>query len=132
MASIKCFEDLECWKLARELCQFVFRITSKGDFVKDFELKNQIKKSSGSSMDNIAEGFERDGNREFINFLSISKGSVGEVRSQLYRAFDQKYISEEEFKEGYELATRVSQADKGLMTYLKNSEFKGEKFYSKS
>lgn len=85
------FEDLEIWKEARELCKFVFELTSIEIFNKDFKFRDQIRSSSGSIMDNIAEGFERGGNKEFIQFLYISKGSCGETRSQAYRAFDFKY-----------------------------------------
>ncbi len=128
MATIKRFEDLECWKIARELNKFIYRITNREPFSKDFSFKNQIREAAGSSMDNIAEGFERDGNREFINFLSYSKGSAGEVRSQLHRAIDQNYISEGEFNEGYDLADRVGKMDKKFMKYLQQSDLKGEKF----
>ena len=92
--TIERFEDLEIWKLAKELCKFVYKITEKEHFTKDFTFKNQIRSSSGSVMDNIAEGFERDGTKEFIQFLSIAKGSCGECRSQSYRAFDYKYINQ--------------------------------------
>ncbi|MBI4945919.1 MAG: four helix bundle protein [Bacteroidetes bacterium] len=98
MSTIKKFDDLEIWKLARELCVNIFEITQKGSFVNDFRFRDQIKAASGSVMDNIAEGFGRGGNKEFINFLSIANGSCTEVYSQLYRAFDWKYISEDEFK----------------------------------
>src|SRR5665647_3333145 len=93
MATIKTFEDLEIWKLARLLCQDVFLITNHYFFSKDYGLKNQINNSNGSVMDNIAEGFDRDGTKEFIQFLSIAKASCGECRSQLYRALDRAYIS---------------------------------------
>jgi len=93
MATIQRFEDLEVWKLARELAFDIYTTTLKGTFAKDNDLKWQIRKSSGSVMDNIAEGFERDGRKEFIQFLSISNGSVGESRSQLYRALDRKHLT---------------------------------------
>lgn len=98
MSTIKTFEDLEIWKQARLLCQDVFLITSHDLFFKDFGLKNQINNSSGSVMDNIAEGFERDGTKEFIQFLSIAKASCGECRSQLYRSLDRLYINTCEFE----------------------------------
>ncbi len=103
MATIKKFEDLEVWQMGRKLANKIFELTEKGKFIKDFGFKDQIKRAAGSVMDNIAEGFGRGGNREFINLLSISNGSCNEVRSQLYRALDWKYISEEEFKECYNL-----------------------------
>ena len=88
MATIVRFEDLDAWKIARELTRDVYRVTSGEKFSRDFGLKDQIRKASVSIMSNVAEGFERDGNREFCNFLSIGKGSAGEVRSQLYVALD--------------------------------------------
>lgn len=97
--NIKRFEDLEIWKEARELCKIVFEITSQAPFCNDFKLRDQIRGSSGSAMDNIAEGFDRGGNREFGQFLSMSKGSTGEARSQSYRAYDNKYITDEKFNE---------------------------------
>ena len=95
--TINSFEDLEIWQLAREICIFVKQITDKEMFNKDFRFRDQIRGASGSIMDNIAEGFERDGNKEFGQFLSITKGSNGEVRSQSYRAFDYNYITPEQF-----------------------------------
>jgi len=92
MATVQRFEELFVWQKARELCQNIFRITNYELFSKDYKLRDQIRGSSGFIMDNIAEGYERNGNKEFIQFLYIVKGSCGETRSQLYRAFDGKYI----------------------------------------
>ncbi|MBI4930751.1 MAG: four helix bundle protein [Bacteroidetes bacterium] len=128
MATIKQFEDLECWKLARQLSDLIFTLTEKGAFVKDFGFKNQIKDASGSVMDNIAEGFGRGGNREFVIFLGYAIGSANEVQSQLYRALDWKYISQVEFKENYELAETIIAKSGSLINYLNNSQHKGEKF----
>jgi len=128
MATFNSFEDILAWQKARELCKLVYAYTLKPDFSKDFKLVSQIKSSSGSSMDNIAEGFERGGNKEFIQFLYISKGSAGETRSQLYRALDNMYISEEEFNKAYNLALEVGKLDSGLINHLKSSEIKGDKY----
>ena len=90
MAIIEKFEDLEIWRLAREICQKIEFLIQNTNLKTNYSLKDQIDRSSGSIMDNIAEGFERNGNREFIQFLSIAKGSAGEVKSQSYSAFDKK------------------------------------------
>lgn len=130
MSKVEQFEDLKVWLLARELCKEINKLTIKDSFSKDFKLIGQIKGSSGSIMDNIAEGFERDGNKEFIQFLSISKGSSGETRSQLYRAIDNEYITQEEFNLAYEKSLEISKMLKGFMVYLKDSELKGNKYKS--
>lgn len=128
MSTIKRFEDLEVWKLARELCQNVYELTLLEGFSRDFGLKNQINNSSGSIMDNIAEGFERDGSKEFSQFLSIAKASCGECRSQLYRALDRNYISQEQFKLTSQKTIDLGRKISNLMSYLKNSELRGNKF----
>ncbi len=128
MATIKRFEDLEIWQHARELCKFINRLIERDKFKYNFSLKDQISRSSGSIMDNIAEGFERGGNKEFVNFLTYSKGSTGEVRSQSYRAFDIGLISQDEFdyliKETNSLSERIGK----FISYLRNTEYKGVKF----
>jgi four helix bundle protein len=123
------FEDMEIWKDARDLCKFVFELTSKEIFNKDFRFRDQIRASAGSVMDNIAEGFERGGNKEFGQFLYYSKGSCGETRSQGYRALDFKYISEAEFNKLNESALRISTKIAHLIKYLKDSEMKGAKYH---
>jgi len=128
MATFNQFEDIIAWQKARELCKLINVYTAYDAFSKDFKLVNQIKGSSGSAMDNIAEGFERGGNKEFIQFLFISKGSAGEVRSQLYRALDNEYINQEEFQKAYDLADEIGKLDRGLISHLKESELKGDKY----
>jgi four helix bundle protein len=129
MAKIERFEDMEVWQKARNLCKEIYSITNKG-FEKDFKLRDQINGSSGSIMDNISEGFERNGKLEFRQFLSIAKGSCGEVRSQLYRALDRNYINSEEFEKLRFQSEEISKQLKGFITYLNASEFKGEKYKS--
>lgn len=127
--TIERFEDLEIWKEARELCKLVFRITEKEPFCRDFKLRDQIKASSGSIMDNIAEGFERGGNKEFVMFLGISKGSCGECRSQAYRSFDYQYINNETLEDLITRTVQLSKKISSFITYLKRSEFKGSKYH---
>jgi len=128
MSVVKRFEEFEIWQKARVFCRNINRITKYTDFSRDFSTVNQIKSSSGSIMDNIAEGYERSGNKEFIQFLYIAKGSCGESRSQLYRAFDFNYISEEELNTLKQEATTLSQSISNLIQYLKQSELKGTKY----
>ena len=98
MAKIERFEDMLSWQKARELTKHVYQLSKQGDFARDFELRGQMRSASISVMSNIAEGFERGGDKEFIQFLSTAKGSCGEVRSQLYVALDQAYITPVEFE----------------------------------
>ncbi len=128
MATITRFEDLEIWKEARRLALVIYEYTYLETFSKDFRFKDQIRAASGSVMDNIAEGFERSSRLEFINFLSISKGSCGEVKSQLFRAKDLKYISEEKFAEAYSGYDKLASSIAGFINYLNQSEIKGQKF----
>ena len=128
MATFKTFEDIEAWQKSRILADKIYRLSREGDFSRDFKLRDQVNGAAGSIMDNIAEGFEREGTREFVQFLSIAKGSAGEVRSQLYRVLDHGYISQESFNELQEEVITISKQISGLMNYLKRSELKGTKF----
>jgi len=125
---IERFEELEVWKEARELCIVIKEITSTERFSKDFRFRDQIRASSGSIMDNIAEGYERDGRKEFIQFLSIAKGSCGETRSQCYRALDYSYISKETLDQLLDKSLKLSKKISSFITYLKNSDIKGTKY----
>lgn len=122
------FEDLEVWQLARELYKFVFEITNIPPFANDFRFRDQMRASSGSVSDNIAEGFHRGGNKEFIQFLFVSKGSCGETRNQSYRAFDSKYISQDILNELLERTDKILRKTTNLIKSLKGSEYKGVKF----
>ena len=126
MATIKQFEELEVWKLAREQAKEIYQLTQSGSFAKDFDLKNQINASAGSAMDNIAEGFERFSNKEFSHFLVISKGSNGEVRSQLYRALDRNHITEELLKVRLDFSVLLGNKIKSFIDYLATSKYTGK------
>ena len=126
--NIKRFEDLEIWQEARKLSKVVFDITSVSPFSGDFRFRDQMRASAGSVMDNIAEGFERDDNKEFNQFLSVSKGSTGEVRSQSYRAYDYNYINQDNLDELLERTDCISRKTFNLMQHLKKSEINGLKY----
>ncbi len=131
MAKIEKFEDLEIWNKSREICidiETLFETTNLG---KRFSMKDQMDRSSGSIMDNIAEGFERNGNREFVNFLSFSKGSCGELKSQLCRALDKNLISQSEFDNLSVKIELVKNKIGAFMKYLNSTEIKGLKFNNK-
>jgi len=128
MSTIKRFEEIISWKEARALNRIVRELIKGKRFQRNFGLISQIERSAGSIMDNIAEGFERGGNREFIQFLYISKGSCGELRSQMYRALDDGYINSEEFNLITNYCIKISNLLFKLIEYLKQSELKGQKF----
>jgi len=128
MATLERFEDIDAWKQARELTRAVYRVTGVGEFARDFGLRDQIRRAAVSILSNIAEGFERDGNKEFLQFLSLAKGSCGEVRAQLYVAFDQSYLSEVQFQELTEQTIRVSRLIAGFRKYLAASALRGIKY----
>lgn len=128
MGKIQKFEDLEIWSLAREICQLVEFLIQNTNLKTNYSLRDQIDRSSGSIMDNIAEGFERNGNRQFIQFLSIAKGSAGEVKSQSYRAFDKNLITKEQHFKLNEIVELEKNKIGAMMNYLNNCEMKGLKF----
>ena len=129
---VKNFEDLEIWKEARHLTQEVYRLTRDSKFAKDFSLRGQIQRAAISIMSNIAEGFERGGNQEFIQFLYIAKGSCGEVRSQLYVAVDQLYATHQNCENLSKSFRRLSVMISNLIDYLKRSGMKGAKYNDSS
>jgi four helix bundle protein len=119
VGSIKSFEEFEVWKTAREITRRIYSLTKRRAFARDFGLKNQICRACISIMSNIAEGYESQTESVFIKQLGIAKGSACELRSQLYVALEQKYITEEEFNTLVELRKRASRQISGLMKYLK-------------
>lgn len=132
MAKVEKFEDLAIFQKARELSKEVYAITREGEFKFDSRFVQQIRAAAGSVMDNIAEGYERDGNKEFINFLYIAKGSCGEVRSQVIRAHDVGFIDDEKYNTMYLSCLNLS---KGIMNFIKSlrlSDIKGQKYLKPS
>ena len=128
MGTFWSFEEIEAWQKARELTKKIYDVSKAGDFARDFGLRDQIRKAAVSIMSNIAEGFERGGTREFNQFLSIAKASSAEVRSQLYVALDQHYITEEMFRELTETSKSISRMISSLMRYLRTTNRRGAKF----
>ena len=125
---VTCFEDLEIWQIARRLFKFVYEISSRAEFDNDRKLRAQMRSSSGSMADNVAEGFDRGGNKEFRNFLSIAKASCGELRSQSYRSYDVLLISDEEYNYLLEETDKFSSKTSRLMIHLSTTSYKGVKY----
>ena len=125
MTTIKRFEDLECWQAARELTKYVYKLTKKEKFSRDFELVRQIRKSSVSSMGNTSEGFHRNSNKEFMKFLGYSRSSIAETVSHSYVAYDQEYIDDSELEEVKRLADIAWKKINNLISYLNKSSKKG-------
>jgi four helix bundle protein len=128
MARIQRFEDIEAWQKARQITKTVYQATSSGRFSRDFGLRDQMRRAAVSVLSNIAESSERGGDKEFLQFLAISKGSCGELRAQLYVALDQSYLAQEDFDLLAAQTLEVSRMVAGLMRYLRQSELRGSKF----
>ncbi|MEJ7611744.1 MAG: four helix bundle protein, partial [Ferruginibacter sp.] len=131
MATIQKFTDLDVWKLANELQQRIFKLSNEGALCKDFPLKDQMNRSSGSIPDNIAEGFGRGGRLEFIQFLGIARASASELQSQLIRTFSREYITRNVYEEVYELADKTGNKIGAFIKYLNNSDIRGPKFQNR-
>ena len=132
MATFKKFEEIEAWRKARELTKRIYKISRTTSFARDFGLKDQIRRASVSSMSNIAEGYDRSGTGEFIQFLARAKGSAAEVKCQLYVALDQNYIDQARFVELTSLAAETGNMIGGLINYLRRSGLKGTKYNTAS
>jgi four helix bundle protein len=128
MATFKKFEEIEAWKKARELTKEVYKVSNRTPFSKDFSLRDQIRRATISVMSNIAEGYDRSGTGEFIQFLATAKGSAAEVRCQLYVALDQSYIDDTQFDFISSLAADTANMIGGLMAYLRRSGYRGTKY----
>ena len=128
MAAIRRFEDIEAWQAARTFVKEIYAISDSGRFAKDYPLRDQIRRAAVSVMANIAEGFERNGNQEFIQHLQIAKASSGEVRSHLYVALDQAYITTQQFDARSAQSASISSKIHWLITSLQNSPYKGVKY----
>ena len=128
MSKIQRFEDILAWQKARELTKEIYAHARVGPFAKDFGLGDQIQRASVSIMGNVAEGFDRGGDKQFIQFLSISKGSCGAVKSHLYVALDRQYVNAAQFNRLYDSADEVGRLLAGFMAYLKQSDLRGKKF----
>jgi four helix bundle protein len=128
MPTFRKFYDIEAWQKARELTRELYAVSNQGAFSRDFGLRDQIRRAGVSIMANIAEGFERDGTAEFVQFLAVAKGSAAEVVSHLYIASDQGYIAKEDFDRLAAKATEVARMIAALMIYLRRSGTRGLKF----
>ena len=131
MATIRTIQDIKVWHLARRLAKEIYRVSDIGSFRKDFPLRSQIRRASVSVVSNISEGFERDGNREFIQFLSQAKGSAGEVLGQLHIALDLRYCDDATFRGLRATAIQTLRMLDNLIMYLRDSGLKGKKFNRK-
>lgn len=128
MSKIRRLEDIECWQLARELAKEIWIEINQRTLMKDYATRDQMNRSSGSIMDNIAEGFGRGGNKEFINFLSIARGSAEELKSQLCRCVDREHLTKERGGELYNKTIKISVKITNFIDFLKRFDFRGPKF----
>ncbi len=128
MATFRAVEDIEAWQKARGLVRVIYQVSSLGPFARDAVLRNQIRRAAVSVLSNISEGFERNGSSEFSHFLSVAKGSLGEIKAQLYVALDQGYLDKAAFDSLEETVATTSRLIGGLMTYLSRSNVRGAKF----
>ena len=128
MATFKKFEDIEAWQKSRQLTKQIYRVSRTGEFARDFGLRDQIRRASVSIMSNIAEGYDRSGTGEFIQFLATAKGSAAEVKCQLYVALDEGYINNSTFDDLSKLVTEIGNMVGGLIGYLRRSGIKGTKY----
>ena len=127
MATIERFEDIKAWQEARVLTKQIYLLTSTGDIARDFGLRDQLRRSAVSIVSNIAEGFGRGGDKEFIQFLYIAKGSCGELRAQLYVAHDAGYLAPQDWHQLNEQCQQISKMLSGFIHYLKSSPMRGNK-----
>ena len=128
MATFKRFEDIDAWQKARQLANAVYQVTRTGNFARDFALRDQVRRAAVSVISNIAEGYERGGNKEFLQFLSLARGSCGELRAQLYLASDQGYVSSQVSQSLLAQTTEIGRMIAGLMQYLQQTQIRGTKF----
>jgi four helix bundle protein len=128
VATIQRFQDIEAWQKVRELTRAVYACSSSGAFSKDFGLRDQIRRACVSIMSNIPEGFERGSKTEFLQFLSIAKGSTGEAEAQLYVALDQEYVAQEKFDRMSALVESTKKLLTGFMNYLKKTDIRGQRY----
>ncbi|HPP64460.1 MAG TPA: four helix bundle protein [Anaerolineales bacterium] len=119
---IEKFEDIRAWQQARELTNLVYDLTEKGNFVKDYRLRDQIQGAAGSIMHNIAEGFDDGSDVEFIRFLKYARRSASEVQSEIYLALDRKYITPQDFQQVYDMATTTKKSINAFIAYLRKSK----------
>jgi four helix bundle protein len=132
MPTIERFEDLQCWQSGRILKRMLYRLTRKDLVAKDRDLVSQVRRAAFSVTSNISEGFERGGNRELVQFLATSKGSLGEIKDHLYTAIDEAYITQTDFDETYRATEETARLVGGFMSYLQRSEMTGPKFASRA